>query len=399
MAILSISPMITTGLSPNVERDDITLALTTVLQPWLWRHGPAKKLLSRALQNYFSTDFVWPVNSGRTALLILLQSLHLKSVDEILLQAFTCNAVPNPILWTGAKPVYVDIEANNYNMSPPDLVKKITPRSKVLIIQHTFGTPAKLDELLTIAKQHNLFVIEDCAHALGARYHNQLLGTFGDAAIFSFGRDKVISSVYGGALLTKQPFTLPAIPYPSRSWTLQQLAHPIITACAKKIRIILPIAQKMKLISLAVSPPERLAKQPGYFPAQLPNSLARLALQQFNKLQYLNDHRRTLASFYHQELKLSYWFDDSIYLRYPVQVSKPEQVLALAKQQGIILGDWYTRAVVPGDPGLFMYQTGSCPTAEHIARYVINLPTHIGIKTKQAKLICDVIQPYLHGTD
>src|SRR3989338_4548416 len=245
--------MITTGLSPNVERDDIRLALTTLLQPWLWRYGRAQAELHCALQQYFKTEYIYPVNSGRTALLLLLQSLHLQSDDEVLLQAFTCNAVANPIVWSGAKPVYVDIDPDSYNMSPTDLTKKISNRSKVLIIQHTFGTSAKLTELLAIAKQRQLYVIEDCAHALGARYRQQLVGTFGDAAIFSFGRDKVISSVYGGALLTKQPFTLPALPSPSLFWTKQQLLHPLVT----QVRLLLPLAQKLKVISLAVTAGER----------------------------------------------------------------------------------------------------------------------------------------------
>src|SRR3989338_439952 len=140
MERLVIFPMITTGLSPNVERDDIRLALTTLLQPWLWRHGRADVELQSELQQYFRTEYVYPVNSGRTALLILLQSLQLTKDDEVLLQGFTCNAVSNPILWSGAKPVYVDIEPDSYNMSPTDLTKKISSRSKVLIIQHTFGT-------------------------------------------------------------------------------------------------------------------------------------------------------------------------------------------------------------------------------------------------------------------
>ncbi len=393
--------MITTGLSPNVERDDVTLALHTLLQPWQWRRGHDEEKLTKALQGYFTTNFIWPVNSGRTALLILLQSLQLQSDDEVLLQAFTCNAVPNPILWAGAKPNYVDIESDTLNMSPSDLLKKITPQSKVLIIQHTFGTPAKLAELLAIAKQHNLFVIEDCAHALGARYHDQLLGTFGDAAIFSFGRDKVISSVYGGALLTKQPFTMPTLPYPSIFWTTQQLLHPLITAAAKSIRLLLPVAQRLKLISLAVSQSERLGKQPAYFPARLPNGLAKLAQHQFKKLTTFNAHRRTIAAYYHQQLKQTSWFADSIYLRYSVRVSNRAHVLAAAKRQGIILGDWYDAPIVPNDGHLerFGYVTGSCPVAEAAARHSINLPSHIGIRTKEAKRIIQFIQPYLNGSN
>lgn len=383
--------MITTGLSPNVERDDRRLALATLVQPWRWRHGPAEGLLKSNLETFFGTGNIWPVNAGRTALLLLLQALQLKSTDEVLLQAFTCNAVTNPIGWAGAKPVYVDIEPDSYTMSPSDLAKKITPRSKVLIIQHTFGTPAKLPALLAMAKQHQLYVIEDCAHALGARYQQQLLGTWGDAAIFSFGRDKVISSVYGGAVLTQQPLTLPTLPYPSLVWTKQQLLHPLITY----VRPLLPLAQKLRLISLAVTAGERRGKQPHYFPARLPNGLARLAVHQFKKLEPFNHHRRTMAAFYHQQLATQTWFDDSIYLRYPVRVSDQEKVLTLAKKKGIILGDWYTAPVVPGDPQQFGYQPGSCPAAELAAAEVVNLPTHIGIKTKQAKLICELVKPYV----
>lgn len=383
--------MITTGLSPNVERDDLRLATKTLLQPWLWRYGQAEAELQAALQRFFQTDAVYPVNSGRTALLILLEALHLSTNDEVLVQAFTCNAVANPILWAGAKPVYVDIEADSYTMSPTDLAKKITPRAKVLIIQHTFGTPAKLAELLAIAKQHQLYVIEDCAHSLGARYRGQLLGTFGDAAIFSFGRDKVISSVYGGAVLTKQPLIVPTLPSPSLFWTKQQLLHPLVT----QLRPLLPIAQKLKIISLAVTAGERLGRQPHYFPARLPNGLARLALHQFNKLERFNGHRQTLAAFYYQQLNQQHWFADSIYLRYTLPVLDRVAVLAEAKQHGIILGDWYSAVVVPGELQQFGYVAGSCPVAERLAATVINLPTHIGITAKHAKQICALVKPYV----
>lgn len=389
--------MITTGLSPNVERDDITLALTTILQPWRWRRGSAEQGLINALQNYFSTDSVWPVNAGRTALLLVLQSLHLTAADEVLLQAFTCNAVANPILWSGAKPVYVDIEANTLNMSLSDLTKKITSHSKVLIIQHTFGLPANIEALLSIARQHKLYVIEDCAHALGAKHNDQLLGTFGHAAIFSFGRDKVISSVYGGALLVQDKnFTLPALPYPSIFWTKQQLLHPLITAAAKKMRWLLPIAQTLKLISLAVSAQERRGEQPSYFPARLPNGLASLALHQLSKLDRYNQHRRTIAAYYHQQLTQPRWFADSIYLRYSVRVSDRPAVLAAAKQQGIILGDWYDAPVVPTAIG---YMSGSCPVAEAVSHEIINLPTHIGIRTKEANRIIQFMKPYVDGSN
>ena len=119
------------------------------------------------------------------------------------MQAFTCNAVPNPVLWAGLKPVYVDCDEKTFNIDKEDLKKKITPRSRVLIVQHTFGLPADMDAISEICRKNNLILIEDCAHSLGAEYKNKKVGTFGKAAFFSFSRDKVISSVYGGMAVTE----------------------------------------------------------------------------------------------------------------------------------------------------------------------------------------------------
>lgn len=399
--------MITTALSPNLQRNDLWLSIRLLFTPWQWRKGKAEQELNTQLQAYFGTANIWAVNSGRTALLLLLQQLHLNSNDEVLLQAFTCNAVCNPIQWAGAKPVYVDIDAQTLNMSTTDLEKKITAHSKVLIVQHTFGQPADLTPLLKLAKEHHLIVIEDCAHALGARYQNRFVGTWGDAAIFSFGRDKVISSVYGGAVLVNNPqlgkamlTAVQALPYPSRCWTWQQLVHPMITTISRYIPGVLWLAQKLRLISLAVSRVERQGQQPSYFPAKLPNALAKLALQQFKKLDDYNQHRRQIAQLYHQELvpALS-WSDQSIWLRYSLLIANPQMIFAQAKQAGIILGDWYWDVIVPAGGNLSQYQyvSGSCPVAEHTVKQIINLPTHIRISTDQAKQIIRTIKPLVES--
>src|SRR5581483_4013141 len=112
-------------------------------------------------------------------------------------QAFTCVAVPNSVLWTGAKAIYADIDETG-NLDPKDLEKKITKKTKAVIIQHTFGIAANMDAIQKVLKGKKIILIEDCAHALGASYKGKKLGTFGEFAFFSFGRDKVISSVFGG---------------------------------------------------------------------------------------------------------------------------------------------------------------------------------------------------------
>ena len=153
-------------------------------------------------KKYFRTKYAFAFNSGRSSLTAILQSLDLEEVNEVLLQAFTCNAAANPILWSGLKPVYVDCDEDSFNIDIEDLKRKITPKSKVILVQHTFGLPAEMDKILALAQQNNLILIEDCAHSLGAEYKDKKIGAFGKAAFFSFSRDKIISSVYGGMVVT-----------------------------------------------------------------------------------------------------------------------------------------------------------------------------------------------------
>ncbi|EKE06799.1 MAG: hypothetical protein ACD_18C00278G0002, partial [uncultured bacterium] len=196
--------MIFTGFHPNIYKKDVSIACSYLLLPWKWfslREGKDIVKVEEHLQNYFQTKYAITFDSGRTALQKTLEALNLKHDDEVLVQAYTCMVVSNAINWSHAKAVYIDIN-QDFNMNPEDLQKKITKKSKVLIIQHTFGKPADLEQLLKIAKQNNLVIIEDCAHAFGVMYKGKKLGTFGHIAMFSFGSDKVLSSSRGGAIIT-----------------------------------------------------------------------------------------------------------------------------------------------------------------------------------------------------
>ena len=139
--------------------------------------------------------------------------------------------VVNPIVALGAKPVYVDIGAD-LNMDPDDLAKKITSRAKTVIVQHSFGLPAPLKDFLAVALDRGLTVIEDCAHSLGATYDGALTGTMGDIGMFSFGSDKVISCVRGGALITSDAeiekrirHRVESLPVQSRMKIFRHLLH------------------------------------------------------------------------------------------------------------------------------------------------------------------------------
>lgn len=403
----AICPMIHISLSPNLELNDVSTALKRLILFWRWNSITEVEKFEKQFKNYFNSSSVYLFNSGRSALLTALNALNLKEGDEVIIQAFTCNAVANPIRWAGAKPVYVDID-ESYNIDPALLEEKITPRTKAIIVQHTFGIVARLDEILAIAQKHNTPVIEDCAHALGAGYKGKKVGSLGDIAFFSFGRDKVISSVYGGALMINNPRLREAVekeyehvPSPSFFWTFQQLLHPPITYVVLKTyrfggKYLLWIAQKLHLLSYAVTRGERRGKKPAYFAARLPGALAYLARIQFNKLERLNEHRKMLAGIYRAGLQQNKAFtlvenydEGSIFLRYPVMHQEATNIIEAAQKQGVILGDWYRGVIAPmGTHREIMgYDVGSCQRAENNSAHVINLPTNIRTSAQEAKKI------------
>jgi len=137
------------SLSPNTEKDDIKLAWKLLFQPAKWQKGKAIENLEETFKKYLGVKYTFSFNSGRSAMLAILASIGVQKGDEVLLQAFTCNAAVNPILTLGAKPVFVDID-ETLNLSPEDLEKKITDDSRIVVIQHTFGIPAEVEKIKEI---------------------------------------------------------------------------------------------------------------------------------------------------------------------------------------------------------------------------------------------------------
>jgi len=429
---------ISISLSPNTEPDDIRLALKLIFRPWRWKKGRVIAELEEEFKKYLGVKYAISFNSGRSALMAILKCLDLKEDNEVLLQAFTCNAAVNPILNRGAKPVFVDVD-DILNLDTDDLKKKITPESKVVMIQHTFGRPAQIEEILKIVKKNNLisskaknqgsaegrflYLIEDCAHSLGAKYKGKFCGTFGDAAFFSFGRDKIISSIFGGMAVTNNDKLAKKIKefqkkidYPSNFWIFQQLLHPILTNYlvlpaygldANLGRIFLGIFHKLSILSKAVYKKEKRGKIPKYFPKRLPDALTDLTFNQFKKLKRFNGHRRKIADFYQKNLKntnlvlpLNKHQKDIIptFMRYPVLTNlNTDKILKEARKRKIYLDDgWRKTPIVPPDTNIekMKYIRGSCKRAEKVAQTILNLPTHINISFKEAKKIIDFLKRY-----
>jgi len=410
---------ISISLSPNVEKDDVRLALKLIFQPWKWKKGPAVEQIEQEMKKYMGVKYAFAFNSGRTSLMAILKAMELPKGSEALLQAFTCNAAANPFLWSGVEPIYVDCNKDDFNVNILDLKAKIGPNTRVLMVQHTFGLPADMDEILAIVRQNNLILIEDCAHSLGAEFHGQKVGTFGKASFFSFGRDKIISSVWGGAAVTNDDELAKKIKqvqldykYPSNYWIFQQLLHPVLMNyiilplynVLDLGKIFLVLSQWLGILSKAVNWKEKRGEKPDYFPEKMPNALAVLALHQFKKLERFNNRRDDLAAFYYATLRetrfeLPKIFPDrkNVFLRFTVQYPKAHELLYEAwHKENMIIGDWYMTPIIPYDTdlGKMHYKQGSCPNAEALAKTTFNLPTHINISNKDAQRIVDFLKKF-----
>jgi perosamine synthetase len=410
---------ISVSLLPNAFNQDLGLALRFLFSPSKWIRGREVKLLEKDFARLFPGFGVASFICGRTALLAILKSLGIGQGDEVLLQSFTCVVVANAIKKLGSLPVYVDIKKDSYNLDPADLEKKITPKSRALIVQHSFGYPAEMTKIMAIAKKYRLKLIEDCAHGIGAEFKGQKLGTFGQAAFFSFGRDKVISSVFGGMAITGDKKLLVKIrdfqdrlPYPAGFFVFRQLLYqPLFAWLLGKYyffslgKIFLVVLQKFKIFLKAVAKEEKKGLFPTVFLARLPNSLAGLARLQLKRLPKFNQTRKKITRFYGQNLsglpiKQPNWQIEGKplpLLRFTIQTNQAQDLYRFAKKQGIILNNWYYPPVSP--PGVdclaVNYQPVKCPVAEKVAARVVNLPTHPKMTLKKAQRVVETIKVFL----
>lgn len=177
---------------------------------WVAPLGPNVNEFEKDLENYIKEEAkVACLVSGTSALHLSLILAGVQQDDEVLCQSMTFSASANPIVYQGAKPIFIDSEKDTWNMCPKALEEAIEDRiskgkkPKAIIVVHLYGMPAKMDEICAIAKKHNITLIEDAAEALGSTYKGQKCGTFGDFGILSFNGNKIITTSGGGALVCK----------------------------------------------------------------------------------------------------------------------------------------------------------------------------------------------------
>lgn len=187
--------------SPEISEEDVQAVLEVVRSGRL-ALGPKTKEFENAIAEYVGVRHAVAVSSGTAALHLIVRAMGIGPGDEVLVPSFTFAASVNAIIYEGAKPVFVDIDPETYNLDPEDLEQKITERTKAIMAVDIFGHPAEWDEITSIADKHGLRVIDDSCEALGAEYKGRKIGQFGDAATFAFYPNKQMTTGEGGIIVT-----------------------------------------------------------------------------------------------------------------------------------------------------------------------------------------------------
>ncbi len=335
---------------------------------WISSKGKFVSEFEKNFSNYIGVKNGTGVCNGTVAIHLALVALGLGSGDEVIVPTFTYIASANPILQVGAKPIFVDSKRDSWQVDPEDIKAKITPKTKALMVVHLYGHPCDMDAIMKIAKEHNLFVIEDCAEAIGSEYKGKKVGSFGDVSCFSFFGNKTITCGEGGMVLTNSDYLY------------GRLVH---------------------------FKGQGLAKYREYwhdtmgYNYRMTNIQAAIGLAQFEQIDKFIEKKQKLAQWYKTKLKnLPIKFHDAIgnvkhtYWMCSILVASEEEREALRnylKEQGIeTRPTFYPIHTMP----IYAQKYERHEVAEDIALRGINLPSYPALEEKDIDYICEKLEEF-----
>jgi len=353
--------------APALDGNEKAYVLDCLESTWISSSGKYLDRFEEAFAEFCGVKHAVSCSNGTTALHLALLALDVGPGDEVIVPTLTFVATANAVTYCGAKPVFVDAEAETWNIDPASVEAKITPRTKGIIVVHLFGHPADMEAIGAIARRHGLFVLEDAAQAHGAESHGRRTGSLGDIATFSFFGNKIVTTGEGGMVTTGDD----------------------------------ALAGRMRLLRTHGMDPTRRYWHPviGYN-YRMTNIAAAIGLAQLERVQWQLARRREIAAWYREALGRTgvlscqgekawarhVWWMFSVLVS--PEAADRDGVMDALQVQGI-----ETRPVVHPLHTLPPYVDATSgepfPVAEAIARTGINLPTFAGLTRAQVSYICD----------
>jgi len=365
-----------------VDASDIREVIRVLKSDWLTQ-GPKIKEFEDALCKYTGAKYAVAVSSGTAALHISCLAANIKRGDEVITSPITFVASANSVLYCGGKPVFADIQKDTVNIDPGEIKKKINPNTKAIIPVHFAGHPCDLEEIKEIAEKHNLLIIEDASHALGAEYKNLKIGSckYSDMTIFSFHPVKHITTGEGGAVLTNQKDLYQRL--------LLFRNHGITKEKEKMTKFDGPWYYEMHELG---------------FNYRMTDFQCALGISQLKKLEKYIERRRELVSIYNKELSKidkiilpvekpyvkSSWHIYYIRLK---DASKRRLIFEELQKSNIGVQIHYIPVYLqPYYQKNFGYKIGDCPKAEEYYKSTITLPLFPKMTDKDIKYVIEILK-------
>ena len=386
---------------------DCLAALRYLADPFHLVRGQQIVKYEESFASRIGVPYAISFSSARVGLFGLLKVLGIGPGDEVLLQVPTHVVVANAIRYTGGRPVYVDCRLEDYNIDLNEAERQITRRTKILLLQHTFGIPADLEHAIDLAKKYGLTVVEDCVHALGASYDGRPIGSLGRAAFFSTEETKTISSTMGGMVVTGDRALASQIrefqeacPRPRRSLvaryllklaTYHMVTNPYIHPWA---RLAYEFLGRNNPLPGPTTREERQGLRPKEYAKRFSNGQSAVAARQLQRLEQNVAHRALIAAAYSTRLAQHGFRIPEVsvrarpsWVRFPVWVPNREKAIRRLAPH-CVSGTWFTSVLEEAEsPSCGGYVSGMCPRAELASRHLINLPTHPRVREADVERI------------
>jgi len=348
-------------------KEEIDKAIEKVLINGNFILGEEVKKFEEEVARYIGVKYAIGVNSGTDALFLALKSLDIGNGDEVITTSFSFFATAEVISLTGAKPIFVDIRPDTYNINYKQIKDKITKNTKAIIPVHLYGQPADLDEILDIAKEYNLKVIEDSAQAIGAEYKGKKVCSFGDIGALSFFPTKNLGA-YGdaGMVLTNN----------------EELA--------KRLRNLRAHGALKKYIHSEIGVNSRLD--------ELQAAILRV---KFKHLEIWNEKRRKNARMYNSLLKnvttpYEMEFVKHIYHQYTIRVKEREKLQKYLQEKGISTAIHYPCPIHLQEAYKKLGYSISLPESERAAKEVLSLPNYPEMSEESINYVAYTINNWMN---
>jgi perosamine synthetase len=361
---------------PHIPKHGEEYVLDCIRTGWISSAGQYIEKFERSYAQYLNVTHAVTVTSGTTALHVALVSLGIGTGDEVILPDLTIISCPLAVHYTGAVPVVCDVDPITGCVDPSKVERKITKKTKAIMVVHLYGHPADMDPILEIAKKHHLFVIEDAAEAHGALYKGKKVGGLGDVGCFSFYGNKIVTTGEGGMVVTNSD----------------------------------AIAQKVRLLKdLAHVPGKRFTHDIVGYNYRMTNMQAALGLAGIEEIEWAIKKKRRMARIYHDGLHSltslvlpqEKPYAKSVYWMYALLMAKNatmtrDEFRIRLREKGIDTRDFFVpihRQPVFTSMKLFAGET--CPIASDLSARGLYIPSGLAITDQQQKQVIQTIRMIL----